>query len=240
MIELITVSSHRPQQNYYCYDEFFAACRVQKVKPVVLGENGSYKGLISKPKLLLNYLKNNLNRKKYTLFADCWDLVFTKNLEEILELFKTFNTEIVFNAERNLFPRGDLLNLYPEVGTPYRFLNSGFFVGITESIIGLLDSMDLNRIPDDFRKSDGSWHHENDQAYFLEIFTKQPVPMKLDTNCLIAQTLHGEELKDFCFDNKGCKNLITGTYPVVWHANGGGKTGEIMPKILDSFRKGLL
>lgn len=238
MIELVTVSSHKPQQNYYCYDDFFNACKKHKINPTILGGNGEYKGLISKPKLLLKYLKSKNTKSKYLVFADCWDLIFLKSMEEIVEMYKAFNTEIVFNAERNLFPRGDLINLYPETGTPFRFLNSGFFVGVTESVVTFLEAMNLDKIPDDYRKPDGSWHHENDQAYFLELFTKNVVNSKLDSNCVIAQTLHGEEEKDFCFDEKGWKNLITQTYPVVWHANGGGKTGPVMPKILEMFRNG--
>jgi hypothetical protein len=240
MIQLITVSSHRPQQNYYCYDEFFSCCEKQKIQPTILGQNGGYFGLLSKPKLLLSYLKSKSDNAKYTIFADCWDLIFTANPEKLIEMYKTFNTDIVFNAERNLFPRGDLLSLYPETGSPWRFLNSGFFIGTTDSIITLLESMKLELIADDYRKPDGSWHHENDQGYFLEHFTKQLVPMKLDSNCFIAQTLHGEELKDFTINESVCKNNITETCPVVWHANGGGKTGSVFPKVLDLFRRGLI
>ncbi len=236
MIPIITVSSHKPAQDYYCYDDFFRICKKYGCSPVVLGQNGTYKGLISKPKLLLSYLlQNNLNAE-HMIFADCWDIVFTSTPTNIMDQYSKFNTDIVFNAERNLFPRADLADQYPDVGTPYKYLNSGFFIGKVKSIITMLESMNLSQIPDDHMMPNGQWHHENDQGYFLEMFPKQPVPMKLDSNCEIAQTLHAEDIKDFELTPQGWKNKITGTYPMVWHANGGGKTGNVFPQVLKLVR----
>jgi len=233
MIPVYIVSSHKPKEKYYCYDQFFSTLNKYGCRPFNLGTKNNYKGLISKPKILLGHLLGLKKRPEYMIFADCWDIVFLDSVQEIFERYKNFSCDIVFNAERNLFPRGDLLSLYPETGTPYRFLNSGFMIGKTDAMIELLKFMKLDQIPDDYRKPDGSWHHENDQAYFLEAFTKQPVSMKLDVRCEIAQTLHDEPLSSFDFSGTKVKNILTGTFPIVWHANGGGKTGPVMSKILE-------
>jgi len=237
MIKIITVSNRKPVEPYYCYDDFFKSCRKYGNNPIVLGEHGGFNGLISKPKLLLEYLLAGNVKDKYMVFLDCWDVVITRNPEELLNRYLPFNTSIVFNAERNLFPRTDLADRYPDVGTPFKHLNSGFFIGETEAIIALLKHLRLESQPDDYRKPDGSMFHSNDQDNFLEAFTQQPVPMKLDVRCEIAQTLHDELLENYEVSNTGIKNKITGTEPMVVHANGGGKTGQVMPVFIRLWRE---
>ena len=96
MIPVLTVSNRRPTQNYYCYDEFFDSCNKQGINPVIL--KGEFKGLASKPKMLQAYLESGGVKDKYMIFSDCWDIVFLKTPEEILEKYLQFNSSIVFNA----------------------------------------------------------------------------------------------------------------------------------------------
>ena len=234
MIPVLTVSNRRPTQNYYCYDEFFDSCNKQGINPVIL--KGEFKGLASKPKMLQAYLESGGVKDKYMIFSDCWDIVFLKTPEEILEKYLQFNSSIVFNAEKALWPRTDLTpfytDKYPEsTSAPYRFLNSGFLIGETESILNLLRSMNLENIVDDYIKDDGVWHHTNDQADFQEAFCNQPVKIELDTKANICQTLHGIPSNEFEFGNT-IKNILTDSEPCVFHDNGGGKSDGVLHMVL--------
>lgn len=234
--EIITVSSHRPSEWYYCYDEFFKSAQVHGHEVTVLGQNGEYKGLISKPKILKAYLDAKLPRKKNVIFADCWDLLFLRDPSEAFDLWD--KKSILFNSELTLFPRGDLLEAFPDGGSPYRFLNSGFFIGEWDQIRDLLTKMKLEEIPDDFRKPDGSMHHENDQEYYLQAYADKLVPMTLDSQCQVCQTLHAvpkEEIELISWDR--FKNVRTGSEPPIAHANGGGKDGPIMPTLVQNWKK---
>ncbi len=242
MIPVITVSSHKPPQSYYCYDEFFETCRAYGNSPINLCRHPSeYRNLVSKPKLLQKYLLAGNVKHKYLIFSDCWDVVFVESPEKILERFLTLNTSIVFNAQRTIFPYiAELVDKYPDTGTPFRYLNSGFFVGETEAVIALLKHMKLENVGDDYRKPDGSMHHENDQDNFMRAFVEQPVPMKIDFNCEIAQTLHGEVIEDFEVtktDKIRVKNKITNAYPMALHGNGSGKESVVMLEFLRLWRQ---
>jgi hypothetical protein len=231
-IPIITVSSHRPEQSYYCYDAFFASCRRYGHEPVVMGQGKPFGGLGTKPRLLLEYLKANPVGPRM-IFTDCWDVVFMCNpiiIDGMAKLF--YDDAVVFNAERNLFPDIGVEN-FPETGTPYRFLNSGFFVGPTDAIVAMLEAMDAQSIPDDYQKTDEIWFHFNDQEMFLREFIKQPVPMRLDSKAHLCQTCFAESLENFDVLETVIINKITKTLPLAAHGNGPGKETEIFKKFLE-------
>lgn len=235
-LSVVTVSSHQPTQPYYCLREFHESLRRIGVTPTVLGDPGSYKGLISKPKLLRQHLAAGQVTTKHMIFCDSWDLIFGRPMDYIMEQYLTFNSPIVFNAEKDLFPRADLAACFPTVWTPYRYLNSGFIIGETEAMLFMLEAMNLDAIPDDYQNPDRSWTHTNDQGDFTELFTKQPVKMVLDHEAKIANTLSRASLDEFDFGGDKIRNRLTHQFPAVWHANGGGKTGGVMSRILEYYR----
>jgi len=233
--EIITVSSHRPTQPYYCYDEFFKSVAKYGHEVTVLANDGSYKGLISKPKILKRWIDAGKVQAKKILFTDCWDVLFLDDPAKAVEMAP--QGSVHFNSERNLFPfvEGE----FPDVGTPYRYLNSGFFIGDTELIHELLNKMDLDAIPDDFQKANGEWHHENDQKYYLEAYVKQLVPITLDSKVEICQTLHEcQDMLDIRLQEEGsivAFNTCMGTTPFVFHGNGNGKENPYMSQAVRLF-----
>lgn len=233
--QIITVSSHRPNEWYYCYDEFFKSVAKHGHEVTVLGKDGGYKGLLSKPKLLKQHILSGGVDSENIMFTDCWDVLF---LYDPALAFSLWQREgITFNAEKNLFPRSDLDQFFPDNGSPFKYLNSGFFIGETQAILTLLEHMRLDEIPDDYRKDDGTMHHENDQGNYIQAFTEQPVPMNLDSDCLICQTLHGVTPEEVSiFKEIQLLNKVTNTFPIVAHANGGGKDGPIMPELVKAWK----
>jgi hypothetical protein len=223
---IVTVASKAPFEMYYVFDQFFESLRRYGKGPLVLGtEPNAYKGLGSKPKLLRKAILNGDIKTKYTIFCDSWDLLYAGNPDYIMELFKVFDSPFVCSAEKNCFP-GDLKDKFPDHKSPYKYLNSGFIVAETDALLKVLESMDLDNVPDDyFDHERNCWHHTNDQFLFQQEFVKQPVKMVLDYMQILSQTLHDVKPHELDFnDRRGIRNIELDTYPMTFHMNGSAKS----------------
>jgi len=81
-----------------------------------------------KVRLLLDFL-STAEVRKYVLIADSADVILTSDLRPLIERFKTFQCEAVFNAERRHWP--SFLPAFDEEVAPGEFfpcLNSGVWV----------------------------------------------------------------------------------------------------------------
>lgn len=218
-IPIIGVSSRIPHEIYYKYPECLRSYRRFGNEPVVLGLDGGYHGLLSRAKLLRNYLRTGVVKSPVMIWSDLWDVICVRNPESIVEQFKGFNTSIVLNAERECFPDASLTDQFPDRGTPYRYLNSGFWVGETEAILEMLERADVEDDVD-YQKPDGTWVHHCEQLNIQKAFLNQVVPMKLDTNGEICLTLVGapDDEVQICEGRPYNKNMCN--FPSVVHANG--------------------
>ena len=228
---IFAVSNRYPTEDYYCLHEWMQSTEGTN-RLVVAGIGTQYQGLFDKPKFMYRAIKNGIIKTKYLIACDCWDLVFATSPETIIDVFETFDTEIVFSSEKTCFPpdRKDEYDKLPFTSS-YKYLNSGMIVGYTESILKLLEAMDVESIPDDYWDKDHMVHF-NDQAFYLDWFLKQPVPMKLDYDQKISTTLHAVEMDEIDFSEDGIMVKETNTFPCVIHANGSGKTNGLLQKSL--------
>lgn len=235
LFKLVTVCTHYPPQDYYCLNSFIKSLSDNQI--VALGtEPNTYSGLGSKPKLLYKVIKDGVLDSKYILFTDCWDFVFSISPKHLFESYMQWypNIPIVISSEKNCFP-SDLKNEYDALPftSSYRYLNSGMIVGETEAILAALEAMDLQNVPDDYRKEDGNMCHINDQELWQHLFLKQPVKMVLDYNQILCNTLHSVTLDELSFEPQGIRNIETGRVPCSWHFNGNAKTeNNLRPTIL--------
>lgn len=235
--EVICVSSTQPKQSYYIFEAFKASLRRFGVEPRILGWREHWGGLMTKPRRFREYLRKGQCEGDVLIVCDAWDVVFAAHPDEIGQKYLQIwgRPETVFNTERNCFPRGDLAPEFDEeakiVTTPWKYLNSGFMVGTPENILKLLESMDLDSIPDDHQLPDRSWFNPNDQEHFTLAFLKQPVPMALDYNAELCMTGHGTTVDQLDFSQPRIKQTITGTYPMAFHFNGDAKN-VLQPAVL--------
>jgi hypothetical protein len=230
---IVTVSTGKPKEAYYTYDEFFESLKRFGHTPMVLKPDPSKRfGLGDKPKLLRKAILDKTIDTPRIIFADCYDLVFAVSPENIIERFKAFNTPFVCSAEKNCFP-GDLKDQFPESPTSYRYLNSGFIVAETDALLTILESMDLDNVPDDYWSAEKNCTiHINDQFLFHEEFIKQPVSMSLDYYQFLSQTMHDVKLEELYFSDNGIGNIETTLPPATFHFNGGSKTSGVREPIL--------
>lgn len=242
-VQIVTIANHWPTQDYYCYNSLFKSVGNNPITVLGQGER-EYTGLSDKPRILYNAIKESVISAKNIIFIDAYDVVFVDTVEIIMDKFKSFQTSIVVGSEKNCFP-GNFKNEYDRLPSTssYKYLNSGVIVGETDAIITVLEAMDAPNLPRDYHDPNKGYnHHFNDQAYYMDIFLRQPVPMKLDYNCEIAQNMQDVTMDDIAFSfrinensNSGCaeiRNNETKGFPSIIHWNGGSKTSGTMQPIL--------
>lgn len=229
---IVSICNRRPTESYYCLEEWEKS--VEPYNKLVIGAIGSYyQGLGDKPKFVCRAIKGGHINTEYIIFCDCWDLVFCTSPEEIILKFLSFNAPIVFSTEKNCFPE-DVREEYDKLPytSEYRYLNSGMIVGKTSAMLELLEAMDAENIPDDYRMENGQNFHYNDQSLYQHIFLKQPIPMALDYNQILCNTLHNVTLDELDFSETRIRNKETGSFPCVFHMNGSAKTDGLREPIL--------
>lgn len=228
--QVVIVSSRYPTEPYYHFREFLSSLHRFAETPVNLGHGQQWQGLMTKPYLLREWLRAGGNTSDRLIVCDAWDIVFTEHPHGVGDRCEAlFGDKIVFNGEKGCWPREDLRDAFPDDGSPWRFLNSGFMCGPTERIRALVEAMPIEQIG--FDPPGGPY--PNDQGEYQELFARQAehgVECVIDTQCQVAQTLSACDLTEFDFDGMPFINRITGTTPGVWHGNGSGKN-IIMPTI---------
>ncbi len=234
---IVTVSDREPPAPYYCLDKFHKSLQRYSVEPFILTNElmgKKFNGLGSKPNWQYLSIKNGLVKTKYVMMVDCWDLFFAAHPDKVLERFKEFDTPLLLNSEKNCFPHfvKEDYDKLDSGGSQYKYLNSGMIIAETEAMLAALEAMGAPNIQEDYVQPDGTNWHQNDQQLWLDLFLKQPVPMKLDYKQEVCQTLHTVSVDDFEFTEQGIKNKETGSYPMIYHANGDGKTNGVKEPIL--------
>lgn len=233
--KIITCCNRIPQEPYYCLNEFVKSLGESEKDLIVLDERmGKWDGLGTKPKWLYQALKSGMVDTPYVIFTDCWDMVFTRNPELIIDRFVySFRSDLVISCEKNCFP-ADLKDEYDALNPPtsYKYLNSGMIVGKTEALLKALEAMDLQNVPDDYRKEDGNMEHINDQFLWQQLFLKQPVKIALDYKQQLCQTMHDVSIDELDFTGAKIRNIETDSYPLAIHMNGGSKTSGVREPIL--------
>lgn len=159
-----------------------------------------WNGFLDKLHRTYEYLKEV---KDYThfIYTDAWD---TFALKADLPIINGF----LISAERNCYPYAELADKYPDVSSPFKYVNGGGWGGEISAFLKLYESL----VPT---------NEMNDQVWLTERYLhfKDSDWVKLDVNCEVFQTIgFCEEERDFNL-TQGL-NKITNTYPVFWHGNG--------------------
>jgi len=201
---IVTIANRWPVEDYYCYNSLFKSVGDYEILILGTGEM-EYTGLSDKPRILYNAIKDGKIPEKNIIFIDAFDVVFADTVEGIMDKFKSFDCPIVIGAEKNCFPN----NFRPEYDrlphtSSFKYLNSGVIVGETEAILTVLEAMDAPNLPRDYHDGvKGYNHHFNDQAYYMDLYLRQPVKMQLDYNCEIAQNMQDVSMEDVVLSG-GC------------------------------------
>ena len=160
---------------------------------------------------LLRPALQQLPPEQPTLFVDGYDTIICGHAADIVAAWNRTCNGPLFAAEVYCWPDKHRIDDYPQIDTPYRFLNSGAFIGKAGDLLGIVeDSID---------------DHADDQLYYTERFLSGKYNIALDSNCQLFQCLNGA-LDDVQSDEgRGMLfNRRTETWPAVIHANGPSKS----------------
>lgn len=144
----------------------------------------------------------NLSEQAFVMFVDGYDVMFLNQLAEIERRFLGFDCQILFSAEKTCWPSTDRSDYFAPSETPYRFLNSGAFMGSSAALLKFLNE----QVADD----------EDDQAWMQDRFlrTDHGLNIKLDYEGYIFQSDDDVSVADGQVLNGMCA-------PCVYHGNGG-------------------
>ena len=144
------------------------------------------------------------------LFMDGYDTLISGHATDILNAWRQVCDGPLFAAEVHCWPDQDRADAYPPTETPYRFLNSGAFIGKAGDLSRILEESIDDRA--------------DDQRYYTERFLSGSYGITLDSECRVFQCLNGA-LDDVQADEgRGMLfNRRTESWPAVIHANGPSK-----------------
>lgn len=214
---------------------------------VNLGENHPWRdpmtGLSGMPKIqLVNEYLATVHEDDIVLFMDGYDTFFADSPEEVLKRYKEMDADIVFGAESEHWPLIDdefMRTRWPETGTPYRYLNSGLYIGKAKALHAFIaqsapstshDEKDdqlycqIRYLGSGAIKGELDWKHERQ----LERF---PYTIKLDVEAYIFQN-HEPDIRvvegQLWNDKTGCCGCI-------YHGNGGNDAKSFFITMAEKF-----
>jgi hypothetical protein len=198
------------------------------VSPTVLGLGSGNHKLGFKISSVLEYVQNEADSNDIILFTDAYDVLFVGGEKEILKRFEELEQDdfVVFTGEKGCWPYLDgrpngrhiCNNVYPPATTPYRYLNSGAYIGRAHAVLRVLS--------DSLKYSPSTKIEDlNDQGSISDIYVyhNEEAKILLDTECKLFQSLH-LSFDDLQVDHEGkFFNVLTNMHPIILHFNGGSK-----------------
>jgi hypothetical protein len=248
-VQVVSVCNREPDRSrepYYNLPVFLKSLARFGDAPTILGMNEPWGGLMTKPRRLRKWLREGNCIADLLIVCDAFDIVFTVPATDVAAKYREIYSldtstgdayPIVFNAEKGIFPRGELSPAFDNVPGPWKYLNSGFMIAPPDKILALLESMWLDDIIDDRKAEDelhggaGRWINPNDQGWYQAAYAMRVVPMVLDYWCRIAQCCSACTIKEFDLSGTAIKNAVTNETPLVFHMNGASKN-DLMPVFL--------
>ena len=180
-----------------------------------------------KVNLLYDYIQD-LPDHDVILFCDAYDVFFTDTTEEIVRRFIEMGNrfDILFSAERICWPDTELESVFetknPQldegyVDTPFKYLNSGLFIGR----VGEIKKM----IPDRISPT------SDDQLYYQKKYLSGEQKIGIDSECYIFQCHEPQVYRH----GKQMYNPITNAFNCVYHGNGGSYAEDDLNRIYNQF-----
>lgn len=163
---------------------------------------------------LLRPALEKLPPQQPVLFVDGYDAIITRHAGDILQAWRETARDDapLFAAEMFCWPDKTRADAYPPAphGNPYRFLNSGAFIGKAGDLLRII----AEAIAD----------ADDDQGYYTGKFLSGKYGIALDYGCRLFQCLNGALEHAQPDEGRGMLfNRHTSSWPAVIHANGPSK-----------------
>ncbi len=233
-IALVTTANYWPDNSipYYWHNDMLASLKRFGRTPTVLGAQCTWQGLMTKPRLLQEYLERHSGEIDCLIVFDAFDIIWARDPVEVVDDWHAIGRPFVIGGEKAIFPPEFSEKQFPECASPYRFPNSGFIICTPQDMMKVLKAMGMEHIPNEETMPDGSIAHGNDQREYIKMFLSQPVPMRIDTETKFVWNLCDATEDEFDWSSPIPRNKHTGNCPATFHGNGSGKDPKIMLPIL--------
>lgn len=230
-LHAVTYASHHGRDDRFCRSVESAIRHDYDL--VILGWGVKWRGLSQKLEAAHAYAAS-LPEHDLMLFTDAFDVLYTSEANKIVETFLSRNYSILFAAECGCWPHimedeNICLHRYPPSPTPYRYLNSGTWIGYAKQAKEMLAEV--------IRLAGQNFDNANDQKLVADMFLAGTHGIKLDYQCEIFQSMHRTDPPPLPLCNPSADmhlspekrwfNSRTKTYPAIFHFNGGGKAHHL-------------
>jgi hypothetical protein len=229
-LHVVTYASHGGRDDRFCR-AIESAIR-HDIDLVILGWGVKWMGLSQKLEAAHSFA-SSLPPNDAILFTDAFDVIFAEKTDNMFNKFKKMDADIVFSAECGCWPHimeepNTCFNKYPKSPTPYRYLNSGTWVGYANQSTKMLKEIMI--------EAGKNFGNANDQKLVADMYIAGRFGIKLDFYNNLFQSMHmtldgklprcnpREDIR--ISDNgkyKNYKNYKTNSFPSIIHFNGGGK-----------------
>jgi hypothetical protein len=182
----------------------------------LIGIGQKYLNLKHKLYVLKDYLKTQ-NPKTLIICLDAYDTLINNNLTEAINKFKEKNTKIIISSEKIFtYQWGMFKDKFDDVESPYKYVNSGTYIGCVEDLELMLDEiLELGTTyeTDVDQGIVGIWVYNN---------LDKPEIIQLDTNCdlIWVTSKDHESLKYNQLNGSKLVNPTTNTSPFIIHSPG--------------------
>jgi len=206
---------------------------------VILGWGVAWRGLSQKLEAAHAYAAA-LPESHAILFTDAFDVLFCDTPDNILAQYLLQDAPLLFSAECGCWPHvmedqkacfdGPVGKSYPKSPTPYRYLNSGTWIGMAKPATDMLKAVMV--------EAGNQFGNANDQKLVADMYMAGRFGIKLDFYNKLFQSMHmtldpplprcnpvsDVELAE---TNHKWRNKLTNSEPAVLHFNGGGKAHHL-------------
>jgi len=171
--------------------------------------------------LVRNHLES-LHNGDVVLFVDGYDVIINDTLPTILERYEDMGADIIFAAEKTCWPDATMSPQFPVTSTPYKYLNSGAYIGK----VGTLKDFLGEAVPND--SDDQLWMHKR----FLS---------PIGTTDWISRSSVILDYEGYIFQCDDDVEVINGQLangmccPCIYHGNGGDDAKVRFKSLADKF-----
>ena len=170
---------------------------------------------------------------EFVVIADAVDLLWATGLGELHYQFARYGAPFIMSGEANCWPHGQYTDRMPNAPHRFRFLNSGFYMATWPEFLDVTEKL---------LASPAFLHPKyarDDQGVWQDAWMRGSIRLRVEYECRLCQSLHGVNghwsmLNPDIAWGKRPKNLVTNSYPCVFHGNGDGK------RFMDGLRDMLL
>lgn len=198
-LTVVTVATNIKEKVFL--ELFSESCERLNHNLIVLEYKYTYFSHRIKDILLLDFIKY-MPDDQIILFSDANDAIILADQKEIIRNYMAFRKPIVFSCEVNFWPDSNLSKRYPKSKSPYRYLNSGAFIGTVKEFREIYSEYP---VLSSFSNTTFKW---SNQYYWHNIFLRKKHLIGLDHNCNIFFNTSKKVDKNIV---KGEKGLMVNT-----------------------------